>query len=144
MAVDGEGALYVADPFNARVQRLDRDGQSVADWGKLPPSAGRLIEPVGIAVDDRRGYVYVADSAEHRVHAFDRDGRWRLAWGGLGHEPGRFIRPSAVAVDRHAAERGCLADLGESDERELPVQRHPAQVSGLLGDGRGLSVRGID
>jgi DNA-binding beta-propeller fold protein YncE len=101
VAVDGEGALYVADPFNARVQRLDRDGQSVADWGKLPPSAGRLIEPVGIAVDDRRGYVYVADSAEHRVHAFDRDGRWRLAWGGLGHEPGRFIRPSAVAVDRH-------------------------------------------
>jgi DNA-binding beta-propeller fold protein YncE len=100
VAVDGEGALYVADPFNARVQRLDRDGQSIADWGKLPPSAGRLIEPAGVAVDARRGYVYVADGAEHRVHAFDRDGRWRLAWGGLGREPGQFFRPSAVAVDR--------------------------------------------
>ena len=103
VAVDGAGALYVADPFNARLQRLDRAGPVVAPWGESPPSIGPLVEPAGIAVDDRRGRVYVADAGAHRVHAFDRDGRWLLAWGGPGQGAGEFLRPAAVAVDRAGA-----------------------------------------
>jgi sugar lactone lactonase YvrE len=118
VAVDAAGALYVADPFNARVQRVDPAGQVVADWGPLPPparllsEAHRLYHPVSIAVDDRHGHVFVADHAGHLVHAFDRDGHWRLAWGGLGHQPGQFIRPLALAVDRQG--QVVVADSGNA------------------------------
>jgi DNA-binding beta-propeller fold protein YncE len=101
VAVDLAGSLYVADSFNGRVQRLDRAGRVVATWGDAPPTVGPIVEPAGIAVDDRQGRVYVADASAHRVHAFDRDGRWLLAWGGPGQGAGEFVRPAAVAVDRH-------------------------------------------
>jgi DNA-binding beta-propeller fold protein YncE len=110
VAVDADGSFYVADAFNGRIQRLDRAGRVVAPFGNKPPAVESLVEPAGIAVDDRRGRVYVADPYDHRVHAFDRDGRWLLAWGGPGQEEGEFFLPAAVAVDRRG--RVYVADRG--------------------------------
>jgi DNA-binding beta-propeller fold protein YncE len=99
VAVDGAGVLYVVDPFNDRIQRLDPAGPVITAWGE-PPAVGPLHEPIALAVDDRRGRVYVADAGANRVHAFDRDGHWLFAWGSHGQAAGEFLGPAAVAVDR--------------------------------------------
>jgi DNA-binding beta-propeller fold protein YncE len=108
VAIDQTGDLYIADSFNRRIQRRDRAGQFIATWGATVP--GPLVEPTGIAVDDRRGRVYVADAGTHYVHSFDRDGHWQGAWGSPGQGPGQFGRPVALAVDGDG--RVYVADQG--------------------------------
>lgn len=70
VAVDAAGRVYVADPWNNRVQVYDASGAYLATiggvWGS---SSGGLRDAVDVAVD-REGNVYVADRANHRVQKF--------------------------------------------------------------------------
>jgi len=75
LAVDGLGALYIADRFNHRIRRVSPEGIVVTIAGDGiggfagdggPASAARLNNPAGIAVDSR-GQVYVADTDNNRV-----------------------------------------------------------------------------
>jgi DNA-binding CsgD family transcriptional regulator/sugar lactone lactonase YvrE len=75
LATDSRGNLYVADALNHRVRRIDVHGTittiaggslagALGDGG--PAVSGRLITPLGLAVDER-GAVYVADADDNRV-----------------------------------------------------------------------------
>jgi DNA-binding beta-propeller fold protein YncE len=148
VAVDADGAIFVADSFNARVQQFDRAGRFVAAWRDLPPTAGQLIEPAGIAVDDRQGRVYVADRVAERIQVFDRDGRWRLAWGAPGRAAGQFLGPVAMAVDRQG--RVYLADGGndriqvfDGDGRFLMAWGGPGRRSEEFTAPVGVAVDGL-
>ncbi|WP_394368790.1 NHL repeat-containing protein [Hymenobacter guriensis] len=72
VAVDGQGAVYVADPNSHRV-RVVRGGQvsTVAGTGTAgssdgPGAAASFNTPIGLAVD-RQGTVYVADYNNNKV-----------------------------------------------------------------------------
>ena len=75
VAVDDDGALYVADFSNGRVVKLDAPWQrSKASqvFGLGPDlSADGLAFPWAVAVDED-GNLYVADPDHHRVLAYDR------------------------------------------------------------------------
>lgn len=62
VAVDSKGGLYLADPFNRRVVKLDADTKAPTTL----PLTG-LKNPYGLAVglDDA---VYVTDSTANRVY----------------------------------------------------------------------------
>jgi sugar lactone lactonase YvrE len=79
VAVDGSGALFIADYFNARVRRVDpRTGMiaTVAGNGTVPhngedlPATRAGLDPHGIALD-AMGNLYVADRANERVRRVD-------------------------------------------------------------------------
>ena len=83
LAFGPDGSLYVSDTLNARVQKLDRQGQVLQVIGSLGETIGQMVRPKGIAVD-RAGRLYVADAATDSVQIYDPGGRLLLMLGGPG------------------------------------------------------------
>jgi DNA-binding beta-propeller fold protein YncE len=69
VAVDGKGDVYVSDTGNQRVQKFDREGNFITQWGGFGNPAGHFNFPYGIAVD-AKGSVFVVDSGNTRVQQF--------------------------------------------------------------------------
>ncbi len=69
IAVDGNGDVYVTDAGNQRVQKFDREGNFITQWGGFGGGDGQFNFPYGIAVDPR-GSVFVVDSGNVRVQQF--------------------------------------------------------------------------
>ncbi|MCE3015014.1 MAG: hypothetical protein ACK56W_01730 [Pirellula sp.] len=63
------GHVIVSEYGNHRVQKFDRDGNSVAIWGSVGRGLGELIDPWAVAVDSLER-VYVVDSGNNRVQRF--------------------------------------------------------------------------
>lgn len=111
IGVDPAGNLYLADPANHRVIRIDAcDGQSSSlPCLRGPGSApGQLDTPRGVVAGPRHA-LYVADSGNHRIQVVDlRTGQIRAVWGqpepyGVptpSDEPGRLTEPWDMAPDR--------------------------------------------
>ncbi len=69
VAVDGVGDVYVSDTGNQRLQKFDREGNFITQWGGFGSNEGQFNFPFGIGVD-QRGAVFVVDSANSRVQQF--------------------------------------------------------------------------
>lgn len=69
IAVDSQGDVYVSDTGNHRVQKFDREGNFITQWGGFGNGDGQFNFPYGIAVD-AKGSVYVVDSGNTRVQQF--------------------------------------------------------------------------
>jgi len=96
VAVEGSGAVYVADLRNDRIQKFTSDGTFVKKWGSHGSGNGQFDVPVGVAVDGF-GHVYVGDFHNQRVQKFTRSGAFLAAWAGQASD-GRFHYPFGVAV----------------------------------------------
>jgi DNA-binding beta-propeller fold protein YncE len=111
LATDVHGSLYVADHGNNRIQKLFRNGDFLARWGRNGGDGtrglgnGEFNNPRGVAVD-RRGNIYVADKNNNRIQELDPAGRFLLKWGRNGGDGtqgtgnGEFRTPYSVSVDR--------------------------------------------
>lgn len=73
VAFEPDGAFFVADTGNSRIQAFDKDGKQIKVIGGFGTLAGQLAQPVGIAVDST-GNFYVGDNARNEVQKFSRDG----------------------------------------------------------------------
>ncbi len=69
IAVDGNGDVFVTDTGNQRVQKFDREGNFITQWGGFGGATGQFNFPFGIALDPR-GAVFVVDSSNTRVQQF--------------------------------------------------------------------------
>ena len=120
--MDGNGAVWVADGGNHRIQVREPDGR----WrvaGAYGSGAGEFSSPNGIAVDGN-GAVWVADWGNHRIQVREPDGRWRVAGGkpgggdgARGRGAGEFNWPSGIAVDGNGA-------VWVADGRNHRIQRY--------------------
>jgi uncharacterized protein (TIGR03663 family) len=105
ITVDGLGNILVADTFNHRVQKFDRDGNFLSQWGKPgvsdQPGIGQdtvFFGPRDIKID-RNGYLLVTDTGNKRVQVFDSEGNFVNQFGKAGAGDGEFNEPVGLAVD---------------------------------------------
>ncbi len=93
-----EDEIYVTDTGNERIQVFGLDGTFIRAFGGFGTEPGRLIEPVGVAVD-KSGTVYVADSGNARISVFGPDGsslaQWPVdGWADYRYDPATDFRPN--------------------------------------------------
>jgi DNA-binding beta-propeller fold protein YncE len=69
IAVDGAGDVYVTDTGNHRVEKFDKEGNFITQWGGMGIGDGQFNFPYGIVVD-AKGSVFVVDSGNTRVQQF--------------------------------------------------------------------------
>ena len=130
VAVSGDGRVYLADSYLARVFVYAADGEFQGVIGEQV-----LQRPSGLAWDSLSGRLYVADSAAHCVWVFDPDGTQTGVIGARGAGPGQFNFPTHVAVNRQG-------DLFVNDALGFRVQTFGPDgnlnaVFGRHGDGHG-------
>jgi sugar lactone lactonase YvrE len=114
LAVDGSGNLFISDPGNHRVRKVNTEGliSTVAGNGQFGYSGdggsatSAQLSPGGIAVDGS-GNLFIVDSGNNRIRKITPDGVIRtvagngqLGFGGDG-DPATSARlwPTSVAVD---------------------------------------------
>jgi sugar lactone lactonase YvrE len=78
VAVDAKGNVYIADPGNNRIRRVDSDGIITTFAGGSagdgrPAAQASLFVPISVAVD-ANGAVYIADEGDHRIRRVGPDG----------------------------------------------------------------------
>ncbi len=69
ITVEGTGDVYISDTGNQRIQKFDRDGNFITQWGGFGNAEGQFNFPYGLAVD-HKGHVFVVDSGNMRVQHF--------------------------------------------------------------------------
>lgn len=111
IALDGTGAVIVADTANNAIRRVTADGQVTTIAGGGAPGfadgdarLARFNGPVGVAVDLQDGRILVADTYNDRVRVIDRRGVVvTIAGSARGFQDGAasaalFDTPSGIAV----------------------------------------------
>ncbi len=101
-----DGAFYVADVGNHRIQKFGPDRGFLTAWGSEGQEAGQFDTPIDLVVDGQ-GQVYVLDSfrnlvpdsATGAVQVFDADGRFLADWGVYGDKPGQMHEPFGIGLD---------------------------------------------
>lgn len=140
LALGADGAIYLADPCDHRVQVLGPDGsfrRSLGLAGQPGRADDRFDSPSDVAVDGS-GRIYVADTGNHRVQVFDSGGRFlrRIGTGSAGREFDRLRRPRRLAVGTDG--KVYVADTGNQRVLVLaPDDRFLAAVGGQLGASTG-------
>ena len=97
-----DGAIYISDWRNDRLQKFDSDGDHIWTVGSSGDGFGEFNRPAGVTVD-RHGDVYVADRGNHRVQQFDLNGRYvdRFIGDGILSKSGRIYISSSTTVLRN-------------------------------------------
>jgi DNA-binding beta-propeller fold protein YncE len=115
VATDPAGNVYVADAFNARVQKFDASGAYLGQWGSSGTGNGQFTWAWSIATDSA-GNVYVGDRARRDVQKFTSTGAFLTKWGGFGTGDGQFQSPEGIAVD-------AVGDVYVADDANHRVQK---------------------
>lgn len=100
IAISPEGAVFVADTWNHRIQKFTSDGQFLMQWGYFgeAETPAAFWGPRDIAID-KNGRVYVTDTGNKRIVAFDSSGNFITEFGSAGLAAGQFDEPVSLAID---------------------------------------------
>ena len=106
VAVDARtGDVFIADSGNARIVRLDADGNLLGTWGEAGEGLDQFIEPADLVVEPD-GSVLVLDAMAQRLQRFTADGQFLASFG----SDLTLYRPRGLAID--PAGQLAVADTG--------------------------------
>jgi hypothetical protein len=126
IAVDTDGAYYVADRTECRVVAFDNRGRMIHAWGKGGTGDGEFEDPTSVAIGPD-GIVYVADSGGARIQKFTRDGVWLASIGEATVSVGATKDQGAIGLAVSARDiflvggPGALLRIWAIDGQEVPV-----------------------
>lgn len=78
ISTDSHGNVFLADTFNRRIQKLDRQGVILEEWRGWGED-GAFMKPTGVFVDGG-DVVHVCDSLAQTVFVFDAEGGPLVRW----------------------------------------------------------------
>jgi DNA-binding beta-propeller fold protein YncE len=96
LATDREGALYVADSSNHRIQRISPEGD-VSPLGEKGSGPGQFSNPQAIVVDHELR-IYVLEQGNARVQVLDAEGNALGSFGKPGFGASEFHGPTGMAL----------------------------------------------
>jgi uncharacterized protein (TIGR03663 family) len=106
VVVDHNGLIYVSDTGNKRIQVFDASGRYLRSFGGPGIIAGRLDEPVGLAIGPGErdassldGLLYVADTWNLRMQVLTLDGAPQREWPIQGWDSQLPTNKPYVALD---------------------------------------------
>lgn len=121
-----DGAVYLADTWNARVQLFSEDFVPLLQW-PIDGWEGESTENKPYLAVDGEGRVFASDPENQRILIFDAEGSYLGRFGQEGTSADRFGLPNGVAVDGEG-------NVYVADARNNRVVRYPPPpVSGPLG-----------
>ncbi|EAY24831.1 cell surface protein [Microscilla marina ATCC 23134] len=95
---NADGSFWVSEGINDRVQKFDKDGNYVSQFGGSGTTNGKLEFPYWLAKDSQ-GNIFVTDGSNHRIQKFDKDGNYLSQFGTNGNGDGQFNTPRAIVID---------------------------------------------
>lgn len=127
LAVDRDGALYVVDSNNHRVQRIALNGD-VKRYGRPGNAPGELWGPQAVAVEPSGQFFFVAEQGNNRVQCFAFNGQHR----GIMNN---FRSPSGITFDS----RGQLWVADTGNGRVMCFDIRSGQFLGGFDKSQGIS-----
>lgn len=105
VAVARDGAVYVSDYEQDRIQQFEAEGRFVRQFGSSGSGPGQFNAPAALAIDGT-GFMYVADFYNHRIQKLRDDGSpqtvigrpGRIGNGALHYPTGVTVTPQRVLV----------------------------------------------
>ena len=89
---DTEGAMYIAEFGNKRVQVMDATGHFLWEFGDK--EGVKLCGPSGLFIADK--YVYVSDYISHCIVVYETSGKFVTSFGRFGWKNGHFRYPCCI------------------------------------------------
>ena len=99
--IDRQGRIYLISREVSNIFVLDAKEVYLFKFGEKGGVAGKLSNPLSLAVDVERRAIYVCDYMRHAISCYDYDsGRYIFEFGGRGGAPLWFNFPNNVEVDQ--------------------------------------------
>ncbi len=142
LAVDAKGFIFVADYFNARVQKFAPDGKFLLTFGTKGEDAGQFKEPNSVVVDDS-GNLYVTDGLSYKLLKFDGEGNLIKEWTKTSQPALDFYGPRDLAFGPN--KKLYIIDQGHTNITVFDLSSESFKVfgSGGSGDGQFNEATGI-
>ena len=100
VAVNKAGEIFIADTFNARIQKFSRGGEFISAWGRVGEGPGEFLHMGYLArVDvDNQGFVYVREFDGGRIQKFTEDGEYVATFSQRGTGEGELDEGYGLSV----------------------------------------------
>jgi len=101
LKIDRQGRIYLISREVSNVFVLNAKEEYLFKFGEKGGVAGKLSNPMSVAIDVERRAIYVCDYMRHSISCYDYDtGHYVFEFGGRGVAPLWFNFPNNVEVDQ--------------------------------------------
>jgi len=100
IAVNAAREIFVADTFNARIQKFSPEGEFITAWGSIGQGPGQYLHNGYLArVDvDNQGFVYVREFDGGRIQKYTEDGEYVATFSKRGVAEGELDEGYGLTV----------------------------------------------
>jgi DNA-binding beta-propeller fold protein YncE len=126
VAWDKAGNIYIADGIGNtnRVEKFDKDGKYIKQWGATGSENGQFNGVKSLAVDAQDN-IYVADIGNKRIQVFDSEGNFKSSFSNVG-------TPMTLCMTKGPTQYLYIAHSGELVDGMEDAAIYKVQLNGTV------------